>query len=749
MNHKNGQQGKLLRVGVLGCGNVAQYHLRFISESPYAELAAIADVNVGTAKKLAERYPVGKICHSLEEMLETCDLDLVHILTPPFLHKANAISAIERGVSVFIEKPIAFSKGDVEDLYDRAGRHGVKVCPDFCQLFQPNMKEALARIRSGELGRPVHVEFDWGLGIDEPHVRESVCTHWSFNLPGGFLHNYISHPLYLVLSLAGAPRKVNVIPMHFGILPQELTDHLTIQCEGEYCSACITLSLVSKPSPYFCRVFCERGSIFVNFETQTTLVQRLGSMPRAIQRATANFAEGHQLARNGIRNIVKFARGKLVPYQGLKTLLDAYHLSLLDGSEPPVSQNLSVAVAMAEDAVVAQAGKIHLDLTDRPSQQIRTMQSLRVLVTGATGHVGPPVARKLVENGYQVRALVRGLSRTRELERLGVELIYGDVRDLESLKRAAQDVDVIVHMAAGVKGSIDFILNSCVRGTENVAKAARSASVQRVVYLSSMAIYDFSKLRNGDEIGPDSPLDEQAEARSAYALGKRRAEDVALAEMRRDGPAWTILRPSYIARDGADASSAVGVKIVNLLVCFGTPGRTIRLIHGEEVATAILGILQTQATRGQVFTISEKPIVLGDFVRHCMRADSETRIHVLYLPYSVAWMMVRALQLLNSVTGKGPAMSMRRIHYLYRDLKVNTKAIQEAIGWEAVDGLLDRLNSGYPLAESSVSVRQEEISGDDRLRHVAQDLHSVHRGTASAVANGAGTGDRREGTVVV
>src|SRR4029077_4190759 len=144
-----------------------------------------------------------------------------------------------------------------------------------------------------------------------------------------------------------------------------------------------------------------------------------------------------------------------------------------------------------------QAGNQRLDLSDRSSQQMDVTEPLRVLVTGATGHLGPGVVRRLVENGYYVRALVRGLSRTTELERLGVELMYGDVRDPQSLKRAAQDIDVIVHMAAGMRGNTDFVLDSCICGTQNVAEAVRVTGVQRVIYLSSMAIYDFSKLRNG------------------------------------------------------------------------------------------------------------------------------------------------------------------------------------------------------------------------------------------------------------
>jgi predicted dehydrogenase len=75
MNSKIEQNGTVLRVGVLGYGNIAKYHLRFISESPYAELSAIADLNVGATRKLAEQYPVWKVCRSLEEMLDTCALD--------------------------------------------------------------------------------------------------------------------------------------------------------------------------------------------------------------------------------------------------------------------------------------------------------------------------------------------------------------------------------------------------------------------------------------------------------------------------------------------------------------------------------------------------------------------------------------------------------------------------------------------------------------------------------------------------
>jgi len=162
-----------------------------------------------------------------------------------------------------------------------------------------------------------------------------------------------------------------------------------------------------------------------------------------------------------------------------------------------------------------------------------------------------------------------------------------------------------------------------------------------------------------------------------------------------------------------DASSAVGGKVGSLLICFGTPRRTIRVIHAEEVATAVLGLLQNDNTRGKVFTISEKPLVLGEFIRRCVRASGRKHLKVMYLPYSLAWMMVQALQLLRSTTGKGPSMNIRRLHYLYRDLKVNTRAIQKAIRWEMRDDLFDRLNNGYPPAKLPVTVPQDEVCEDE------------------------------------
>ena len=144
-------------------------------------------------------------------------------------------------------------------------------------------------------------------------------------------------------------------------------------------------------------------------------------------------------------------------------------------------------------------------------------------MTGAAGYVGAALTRRLVEDGYYVRALVRPLSRIESLEGLGVEIIFGDVRDPQCVGAACHGVDLVVHAAAALRGSAKLIVDSAVEGTRNLALAAKQNGVKRVVYLSSMSVYNLFDLPEGEAISERTPLEELPQERGAYSLAKRRA----------------------------------------------------------------------------------------------------------------------------------------------------------------------------------------------------------------------------------
>jgi len=128
---------------------------------------------------------------------------------------------------------------------------------------------------------------------------------------------------------------------------------------------------------------------------------------------------------------------------------------------------------------------------------------MTVAVTGAAGHAGANLVRALLAQGRPVRALVH-IDR-KPLEGLGVEVIKGDIRDLESLVNAFKGAEVVYHLAAHISISKDEwpLLEAVnVIGTRNVVKACLRCKVRRLVHFSS--IHSMTQ-------GPaDIPLDESS-----------------------------------------------------------------------------------------------------------------------------------------------------------------------------------------------------------------------------------------------
>jgi len=112
-----------------------------------------------------------------------------------------------------------------------------------------------------------------------------------------------------------------------------------------------------------------------------------------------------------------------------------------------------------------------------------------IAVTGATGHIGNVLVRKLLARGEIVRAIVPPFENIKPLEGLEVEIIEGDVRNVDSLIKAFHDVDIVYHLAGIVtilSGNDDFLYEVNVKGTKNVVDACLKNNVKRLVYASSV-----------------------------------------------------------------------------------------------------------------------------------------------------------------------------------------------------------------------------------------------------------------------
>lgn len=170
------------------------------------------------------------------------------------------------------------------------------------------------------------------------------------------------------------------------------------------------------------------------------------------------------------------------------------------------------------------------------------MGNRRVLVTGATGFIGGRIVERLIfeRNKGEIIALVRDLSRVSRISRFsGVNIVKGDVLDLNNLIHISKNSDLIFHCAYGNRGDETFRSKVTVEGTRNVCEAALR-NRNKLVYLSTVSVY-------GDS--PPELVDENTRfggSNDAYTKSKITAEQIVWGYIKKRALVGTIIRPTIV-----------------------------------------------------------------------------------------------------------------------------------------------------------------------------------------------------------
>ena len=132
---------------------------------------------------------------------------------------------------------------------------------------------------------------------------------------------------------------------------------------------------------------------------------------------------------------------------------------------------------------------------------------MKTLITGAAGFVGAAVLRELLKKGHKVKALVRQSSVLDNLKNLDVEIVQGDLKDRDSLKRCIKDCKYLFHVAADYRLWVprpQEIYQNNVVGTENLMEEALNSEIEKIVYTSSVAV--LGKPTEGDIADEKTPV---------------------------------------------------------------------------------------------------------------------------------------------------------------------------------------------------------------------------------------------------
>ncbi|MCX8205380.1 MAG: Gfo/Idh/MocA family oxidoreductase, partial [Candidatus Nezhaarchaeota archaeon] len=128
-----------LKIAVIGCGPWGLNHARVFKEVEGAELVAVSDVDPARAKLAGARFGVDWYT-SNEELFRRKDLDAVTICTPSSTHAEVALQAVERGLDVLVEKPLATSAEEALRLVRAAEREGVRLAVGHIERFNPGVR---------------------------------------------------------------------------------------------------------------------------------------------------------------------------------------------------------------------------------------------------------------------------------------------------------------------------------------------------------------------------------------------------------------------------------------------------------------------------------------------------------------------------------------------------------------------------------------------------------------------------------
>lgn len=195
-----------LRIGILGCANIAKQFARDVAPSEKAQIVTVASRNAETAAAFAAANWIGRHHGSYDALLTDRDVDAVYVPLPNSLHAEWAVKAADSGKHVLCEKPLALNGQEARAMFDAAERNGVMLLESYPYYFQPQTGTMLAMLREGVIGAVRSVQACFGFTLPNPQTNIRMKPE----LGGGALLDAGSYPLSLIRLVMGcAPQRVS------------------------------------------------------------------------------------------------------------------------------------------------------------------------------------------------------------------------------------------------------------------------------------------------------------------------------------------------------------------------------------------------------------------------------------------------------------------------------------------------------------------------------------------------------------
>jgi predicted dehydrogenase/nucleoside-diphosphate-sugar epimerase len=665
---------RTLRVAVVGAGYVATHHLAALSRLDFVELVGLCDRDRAAAEALATRFGIPRVAANLAELADTAP-DMVYVLTPPASHAALAIEAMDMGCHVLVEKPMADSVADCEAMLAKARATGRKLGVNHSDLFDPVLMRALETVREGDIGEVLSVDI----------VRNSEYPPYAGGpLPGQVAQGSYPfrdlgvHGFYTIEAFLGPIDDAEVRWQSRGADPNLAFDEWQAQARTARGVGRLLLSWNARPMENRLIVRGTRGIIEVDRFTQVCRVHKVLPGPKFIGILLNAFFSA---VKDSVRiplNVLRFATGRLKPSPGIRTGAEAFAKAVHHDETPPFTGEDGLRIARLLDPLCAEPDR---ERSEQLEARYASLPPADALVTGAAGFLGRALVAALRAQGKTVRVLVRRpVAAFRDDP--GIQTVIGDLGDPRIVDHAVAGGGTVYHVGAAMRGGPRDFEAGTVWGTRNVLDACRRHANPRLVYVSSMSVFDHAGRRDDEILTEGYRFEPHPQLRGAYTRTKLVAEQmIADAIAQHDLPA-VILRPGQIFGTGAEEVTPNGtIALAGRWIAIGDGRTPLPLVHRDDVVDALLLAAESPQATGRIFNIVDTGTVDRDtYLRRC-KAKLGARLKLVHVPQWVFLCLAIGVELLGKVLKREVPLTRYRVRSLRPLANFDTTAARDILGW--------------------------------------------------------------------
>lgn len=341
---------EVLRVGIVGCGEIAKHHLSSLDKIKPAKAIAVCDINQDLAQQTAERFKINRYYTDPAKLLENEPVDVVHITTPPQAHLPLSIQAIKAGCHLLVEKPVALNLSETEKMIEVAQKNKVKLCVVHDVLFLPVIMKAKSIIDKGAIGDLIGIDISHNLASTNPLTLDR--EHWCHKLPGGIFGEIIPHAIYLLLAFLGKLEVTAVSSQKIGHYDWLEADELRVILESKNSLATINSSVNGPSNSMAIDFIGTKTSLHLNSVSNGVIIKDTTVRRNRLPRDLENLSITTQWLVGSVSNVV---RGILGRHQnGHYNLIKRFIQSLKDNTELPVAVAEVRAMMRLYDAITSQ-----------------------------------------------------------------------------------------------------------------------------------------------------------------------------------------------------------------------------------------------------------------------------------------------------------------------------------------------------------------------------------------------------------